>query len=384
MPDKLRVGIIGRTGKGNYGHGLDAVWSDIPRCEVVAVADEHEAGRLDAQKRTKAANAYADYHEMLDKEKLDLVAVAPRWIDQHREMALAAAAHGCHIYMEKPFVPTLAQADEVIRACEMRHTKLALSHQTHYTPTNAVVQKLIAAGEIGDVLEFRGRGKEDQRGGAEDTWVLGSHILDLMRMFASYLITSEWSDEAAFQSGDATSCFATVTSKGQPISAADVIEGNEGIGPLAGDAVHARYSFAKGVVGTFDSVRAKAGTPSRFALQILGSRGVIELSTGYLAPVWLLKDASWSPGRSGAKWQPVTSQGVGVPETLKGAGLPAGNVAAVNDLLDAIDKDRQPLCSMYAGRAVLEMIAAIFESQRVGGPVPLPLARRDNPLTALK
>ncbi len=368
MPDKLRVGIIGRTGKGNYGHGLDAVWADVPQCEVVAVADEHEAGRLDAQKRTKATTAYADYREMLDKEKLNLVAVAPRWVDQHREMALAAAAHGCHVYMEKPFVPTLAQADEVIRACEMRHIKLALSHQTHYTPTNAVVQKLIAAGEIGDVLEFRGRGKEDQRGGAEDTWVLGSHILDLMRIF----------------SGDATSCFATVTSKGQPITAADVIEGNEGLGPLAGDAVHARYSFANGVIGTFDSVRGKAGTPSRFALQILGSRGVIELTTGYLASVWLLKDGSWSPGRSGAKWQPVTSQGVGIPETIKGEGLHAGNVAAVHDLLEAIDKDRQPLCSMYAGRAVVEMIASIFESQRIGGPVALPLVRRENPLTELK
>jgi len=367
MPDKFRVGVIGRTGKGNYGHGLDTVWADVPRCEVVAVADEHEAGRLEAKKRTKAANAYADYREMLDKEQLNVVAVAPRWIDQHREMALAAAAHGCHIYMEKPFVPTLAQADEVIRECEMRHVKLALSHQTHYSPTNAVVQKLIAGGEIGDVLEIRGRGKEDQRGGGEDTWVLGSHILDLMRMFV----------------GDALSCYATVTSKGQPISGADVVAGNEGIGPLAGDAVHARYSFANGVVGTFDSVRAKGGAPSRFALQILGSRGVIELTTGYLAPTWFLKDPSWSPGRSGAKWQQITSQGVGVPETMKGEGLHAGNVAAVHDLFDAIDKDRQPLCSMYAGRAVVEMIAGIFESQRVGGPVSLPLTQRDNPLAKL-
>lgn len=368
MPDKLRVGVIGRTGKGNYGHGLDTVWADVARCVVVAVADEHEAGRLDAQKKTRAASAYANYREMLDKEKLDLVAVAPRWIDQHREMALAAAERGLHMYMEKPFVPTLSQADEVIHACEMRHIKLALSHQTHYTPTNAVIQKLIAAGEIGDVLELRGRGKEDKRGGGEDLWVLGSHILDLMRMFA----------------GDANSCYATVTSKGRPITAADVVEGNEGIGPLAGDAVHARYSFANGVVGTFDTVRDKGGNPARFALQILGSRGIIELTTGYLAPVWLLKDPSWSPGRSGAKWQPVTSQGVGQPETLKGDGLHHGNVAAAHDLVDAIDKDRQPLCGMYDGRAVVEMIAAIFESQRIGGPVSLPLVRRDNPLTALK
>ncbi len=367
MPDQLRVGVIGRTGKGNYGHGLDTVWADVPRTKVVAVADEHEAGRREAQKRTKAEHAYADYREMLDKEKLDLVAVAPRWIDQHCEMALAAASHGCHIYMEKPFVPTPTQADDIIRACEMRHIKLALSHQTHYTPTNAVLQKLIAAGEIGEILELRGRGKEDQRGGGEDLWVLGSHILDLMRLFG----------------GDATSCFATVSAKGKPISAADVAPGNEGIGPLAGDAVHARYTLANGVIGTFDSVRGKGGNPSRFALQILGSRGMIEISTGYLAPVWLLKDPSWSPGRSNAKWQPVTSQGLGLPETMKGAGLHFGNVAAVNDLLDAIDKDRQPLCGMYDGRAIVEMITAVFQSQRMGGPVTLPLASRENPLTTL-
>ena len=111
---------------------------------------------------------------------------------------------------------------------------------------------------------------------------------------------------------------------------------------------------------------------------------MIEISTGYLAPVWLLKDASWSPGRSGAKWEPVTSQGTARPETLKGEGLHGGNVAAVHDLLDAIDNDRQPLCNMYAGRSVVGMIAGIFESQRVGGPVALPLAKRGNPLTELK
>ena len=366
MADKLRVGVIGRTGKGNYGHGIDTVWADVAQTGVVAVADEHEAGRRDAQRRTKAAAAYADYREMLDREKLNIVAIGPRWIDQHREMAIAAAEHGCHIYMEKPFVPTLAQADEVIRACEMRHIKLALAHQTRYSPTAVLARKLIEAGEIGDVLELRGRGKEDQRGGGEDLWVLGSHILDLMRFFV----------------GDPVSCFATVTAKGQPISAADIADGNEGIGLLAGDAVHARFSFANGVFGDFSSVRSRGGSPSRFALQILGSRGILEIGTGYPAPVWLLKDAAWSPGRSGATWQHVSSQGIGRPETLEESGLHAGNVAAVNDLLLAIDKDRQPVCSMYDGRATVEMIAAVFESQRIGRPVSFPLERRDNPLAA--
>ena len=189
---------------------------------------------------------------------------------------------------------------------------------------------------------------------------------------------------ARFFAGNALDCFATASQNGHAITAADIAEGNEGVGLLAGDAVHARYTFAKGVLGSFSSVRGKGGTPSRFGLQIFGSKGIIEIGTGYPAPVWLLKDAGWSPGRSGAAWQPVTSNGVGQPETIKDGGLHAGNVAAVNDLLDAIENDRQPACGMYDGRAVVEMICAVFASQRAGKPVALPLTDRGNPLAGYK
>jgi predicted dehydrogenase len=269
--------------------------------------------------------------------------------------------------MEKPFVPTPAQADDVIRACEMRHTKLALAHQTHHSPTAIMARRLIEEGQIGDVLEIRGRGKEDARGGGEDLWVLGSHVLDLMRLFA----------------GDATDCFATVTSNGQPISKKDVAEGNEGLGLLAGDAIHARYTFGKGIVGHFSSIRGKGGNPTRFGLQVFGSKGIIEIGTGYPAAAWILKDPGWSPGRSNTAWQPITSAGVGKPEPIANGGLHAGNVAAVRDLLDAIQNDRQPACGMYDGRAIVEMICGVFASQRAGKPVALPLVERGNPLAAL-
>lgn len=367
MAERLRVGVIGRTGKGNYGHGIDSVWAEIPATEVVAVADEHEAGRRDAQKRLKAPAAYADYREMLTKENLQIVAIGPRWIDQHRDLALAAAEHRCHVYMEKPFVPTPKSADEIINAFEMRHLKLALAHQSHYSPTVQLAKSLIANGEIGDVLEIRGRGKEDARGGGEDLWVLGSHVLDLMRYFA----------------GEPVSCMATVTEKGEPVTAMQVREGNEGLGPLAGDTIHAHYKFESGIVGSFDSVRGKGGNPSRFGLQIFGSRGILEVGTGYPAPTWILKDPGWSPGRSGASWQPVSSQGIGKPETIAPGGLHTGNVAAVQDLLAAIKDDRTPGCSMYDGRAVVEMICAVFASHRSGRPVKFPLEERGNALASL-
>jgi len=363
-----RVGVIGRTGKGNYGHGLDKVWTDIPNATVIAVADEHAVGRARTAKLLSAKNAYADYRKMLDKERLDIVAVAPRWIDQHHAMVMQALEHGCHVYMEKPFVRTLKEADDIVRACEMRHLKLAIAHTNRYSPTRRAVHRLIKHGEIGEVLEYRSRGKEDaRRGGGEDLWVLGTHMLDLMRSFA----------------GEVTSCFARVTVMGKPVTAKTVHPGNEGIGPLAGDGINAMYVFKNNQTGYFASHRGMGGRPSRFGIQIFGSKGLLEMTSGYNQTAWLLKDPSWSPGRSGAKWVPVSAAGIGKPEKRKGS-LHRGNVDAVKDLMEAIENDRQPVSNVYDARAATEMIVSVFESHRLGQPARFPLENRKNPLTMLE
>jgi predicted dehydrogenase len=230
-----------------------------------------------------------------------------------------------------------------------------------------VVKEIIASGKLGRILEYRGRGKEDRRGGGEDLWVLGSHIMDLIRNFG----------------GEPTWCMGAVTQDGRPIQKSDVIEGAEGIGPLAGDAVRAMYGMQDGSTAYFNSYRNMAGKISRFGLTIYGSAGVLEIVTGYLPSVKYLDDPSWSPGRSGSAWQDVSSGGIGVTETLPDGGLHAGNLAAVNDLLEAIEQDRQPGCSPYEARGAIEMIVAPFESERVGARVSLPLTNRQNPLTML-
>ena len=127
------------------------------------------------------------------------------------------------------------------------------------------------------------------------------------------------------------------------------------------------------------------GVPAanRFGLQIYGSKGIVEILTGHLPSVQFLADPAWSPGRTKAQWQPVTSAGVNRPEPLKDGGLDGGNVLAVKDLLAAIENDRDPECSVYEGRVTIEMIAAVFESHRIGGPVTFPLKTRENPLSLL-
>jgi len=47
---KYRVGVIGHTGHGNYGHGLDAMWLLMPETEIVGVADADAAGLAGALK----------------------------------------------------------------------------------------------------------------------------------------------------------------------------------------------------------------------------------------------------------------------------------------------------------------------------------------------
>jgi len=364
--ETLRAAVIGRTGRGDYGHGLDVAWNNLPGVKLVAVADDNKMGLASKAKSLKVDKAYADYRQMLDEVKPDVVTIGCRWLDAHRDIVVETANRGVHIYLEKPLCRTLAEADDMASALEKTHTKLVIAHTTRHSPKIKVMRDLIADGKIGRIMELRGRGKEDQRGGGEDLWVLGSHVMDLIRLFG----------------GNPAWCFAQVTEGGKPITKADVYEGNEGIGPLAGDAVAAMYGMPENATAYFASQR-KAAKRTRFGLTIYGTEGVLEMTTGYLPSVRFLPDPSWSAGQTGTKWHNVSSAGLDKDEPLDRDKDPNGNRPCILELLSAIRENRNPSGGIYDGRAAIEMIVAVFESQRTGGPAKLPLENRQNPLTML-
>jgi predicted dehydrogenase len=365
---QYRVGIIGATGRGDYGHAVDVPFTKFSNVQVVALADADAKGLAKAIERIKPQKSYSDYREMLSKESLDLVAICPRWIDQHHEMLVAAAQANCHVYMEKPFCRSMLECDRVRKEFESKKLKLAIAHTAQYSPVLERALKLVEQGAIGQVLELRGRGKEDHRGGAEDMWVLGSHIFGLMRSFGG---------------GDPVRCVAQVTQQGHAIRKQDIVDGNEGLGPLAGDSVQAHYTFANGIHGSFGSRKQMAASPSRFALQVFGSKGALEIESGYLAPAYILQDGSWSPGRSGKKWERITSAGIGEEESIEAKTYEDGHIAAITDLMLAIEQDRAPKCSLIDAVGITEMILAAFESQRLGQAVNLPCAQREHPLSLM-
>lgn len=364
---KIRVAVIGHTGRGNYGHGLDTMWLKLPEVEIVAVADADAKGLEAAKAKLSVTRGFADYQQMLTEMKPEIVAIGPRHLDQHRDMVLACVASGVRgIYMEKPFCRSLVEADEIVAACEKSGTKLALAHRNRQHPVMAVVARLIQEGLIGRVLEMRGRGKEDTRGGSLDLWVLGSHLVNM----------------ACYFGGDPVACTATVWQDGKLVTKADVADGAEGIGPLAGNEVHARFELAKGMPLFFDSIQNAGVKESGFGLQIIGTQGIIDFRADAEPLAHLLPGSPFHPTPEPRAWIPITTGGVGKPEPIKDLGRQlSSHELAGRDLIAAIKENRAPLCDDKQGRQTIEMISAVFESHRLGSQrVNFPLKTRGNPL----
>lgn len=367
---RLRVGVIGHTGRGNYGHGIDTMWLGVPETEIVAVADADAGGLAAALKKLKVGNGFADYTAMLKAARPDIAAIGPRHIDQHRDMCLAAISAGVRgIYMEKPFCRSPKEADEIVAACEKSGVKLALAHRNRWNPVLPVIARAIKEEAIGRVLEIRARGKEDQRGGALDLWVLGGHLLNL----------------ACFFAGRPVSCTAAVLQDGRPMTKSDIREGDEGTGPLAGSEVHARFETESGLPVFFDSIQNAGNKQAGFGLQIVGTKGLFDLRIDADPLAHLVPGSPFQPVKEPRPWVPVSAAGIGRPEPEGDLGRQVmGHLTGARDLIAAIRENRQPLCSATDGRETIEMICAVFESHRQGGQrITWPLKTRENPLALL-
>lgn len=362
----LRVAIIGHGG--DFGHGLHTMWLGLPGVEIAGVADP-VADKLPATlEKLKITAGFADYHELLDRTKPDLVAIGPRQIADHHAMALAAIESGAKgLYLEKPFCRTLAEADEIIAASDRRGVKLAIAHRNRYQPVLPVIARLLQEGRLGRLLELRGRGKEDARGGCQDLWVLGSHVLNTALVFT----------------GPPLACNATLYQDRRPATPADLRPGSEDVGPIAGNALHARFETESGLPLFFDSVQ-NAGLPAAgFGLQLIGTAGLIDLRMDTTPFAHFVPGNPFQPTAAPRPWQPISTAGIGEPEPIAdlGKSVMSHRLSAL-DLIAAIRENRAPLCSATDGRLIVEMIAAVFTSHLHGGArVELPLRERDNPLT---
>lgn len=352
----LRAAVIGHTGRGDYGHGLDRIFAGRPGLELVGIADPDEAGRRRTAKSLGAPRAYAGWRELLERERPQLVSVAMRHADQHAEIALGCLQVGAHLYVEKPFTRTALEAKGVLKEAQSRGLKVAVAHTMRLTPIARKLRQALADGLIGELREMRAYGKQDQRAGGEDLMVLGTHLFDFMRCFA----------------GDPQWCSAQVLQGGRAITRSDRRQVKDSVGWVAGDQVNAQFGFAQGVVGTFTSDARLRETTGHWGIELHGSKGVARLNCDLEPRVFLRKTTPWTTSGRRDEWVPFA------PELAQSP--PEHNVAPVSDWLEAIRSDREPECSAYNGAWAVEMVMAVYQAALSRSRVSLPVGPIEHPL----
>ncbi|MDR3402629.1 MAG: Gfo/Idh/MocA family oxidoreductase [Chthoniobacter sp.] len=367
MGRKYRVGIIGSTQRGGYGHGMDTAFKDAGLFEIVAIADDDPAGLAATGKRLGVTKLYANYRDLLAQEKPDIVGIGPRWVSDRVPMVTAAAEAGCHIFLEKPLAATLREADAMLAACRRAKVKCALAHQLRSMPPLRAALADIRAGKYGKVLRLYGQPSDDERGGGEELIVHGTHFFDLMislagppRWVSAHLGTGE---------RDAT--------------LADKHEGREPIGPIAGDSAAVMIGFDHGVRGFWNSTANLGKHGTIYGLTIQCEQATICMRTR--GEVFVYPGPVIEPENDQRAWQKVWVESWHFTPEHQPAPLNdyllRGNQTLVRELVAAIESDTEPTASLRDAVFITEIIQGAYASHFAGGPrLAIPLADRRHPL----
>lgn len=370
---RLVGAVFGHTGRGDYGHGHDVCLNLHPNIRIESIADPDPAGREAAVTRTEARRGYADWKELLTTEKPDIVSIACRDVRDHAEQIVGCAEAGvAGILCEKPLAATLSEADRALEACQASGTRLVVAHR-RASGYELHARDMIRNGEIGDLVELRGRGKGDHRAGGQDLAVLGPHILDSMRWIAG---------------SDPQWAVGHVTQNGRPVTRADCRQGDEGIGAIAGDALTGLFMFERGLPATFTSyavAQSSAAVHSAwFGYEVYGTKGALSIRNSPGGLCYHCPTGMAAPGEQ-APWTRVLldswEKNTDGSARDGHARNTASNLIMVEELVAAILHDRPVTraCTGQDARWALEMAVAIHASHLSGVRLALPLADRGNP-----
>jgi predicted dehydrogenase len=296
---EIRIGLIGAGFMGRT-HAIayrevGAVF-DLPAppvLELMAEIDERTAKRAASQLGFRRATG--DWRELVNDPTIDVVDItAPT--AQHREIAVAALGAGKHVYCEKPLATTAAEARGLAARAAKTGVVTMVGFNYLKNPIQALARDIIAAGEIGEIVDFRGIHAEDYMtspdvpiswrcSGPRGSGVvadLGSHILSLARFLVGPI--------------DSVCGALDTIVKQRPVTRG----ARRRRRVQADDQARFLVRFERGCGGTVEASWVQAGRKMQLAYEITGMKGSLVFTQERMNELQLYT-AGQKPGREGYK-----------------------------------------------------------------------------------
>jgi predicted dehydrogenase len=327
--DSLNFGIVGFGWMGQvHAKAISRVLQHYPdlgvRPRLVAVADPATDGRLDYATDVLGVRfTTGDWQELVARDDVDVVCVAgPNFT--HRDVAVAAARAGKHLWVEKPAGRNLSETEEIAAAAAEARVRSAVGFNYRNAPAIEVAQELVASGRLGEVRTVRVSMLGDYCAHPDGalTWrfvrelagsgVIGdlaSHGLDLAQYVVGP-ITQVLAEASTF-----------ITERPRPVGAASHFSrGSDGpLLPVENeDHVLTLLRFADGARGVLEASRAAVGEQNAYAIEVHGSTGALAwdfrrmgelrvcLGQDYQAATWSTRYMGPADGQAGF-FQPDTA-----------------------------------------------------------------------------
>ncbi|WP_369393617.1 Gfo/Idh/MocA family protein [Streptomyces sp. CG1] len=285
MVDELGVAVVGF---GWMGRVHSQAYARLPhhyprlplRPRLITVAEDVPGRAEEAAAQFGFASATRDWREVAADPRVQAVSItAPNFL--HREIAVAMAEAGKHIWIEKPVGLTAEDARAVADAVAKAGVQGAVGFNYRNAPAVEAARELIASGEIGAVTHVRIRLFSDYaahpdgaltwryeraRGGSGVLGDLASHGADLARFLLGE-IASLAADTATFVPERARPAGATA---GHALAA-----GGER-GPVENeDYVNCLLRFASGARGVLEACRVSVGEQNNYGFEVHGTQGAV-------------------------------------------------------------------------------------------------------------
>lgn len=361
---ELGIGVIGAGYMGKaYSMALNAVnatfaLSNNARLEMLATMP-HE----DAEERASAwgyRRATRDWRELVNDPAVQVVAVCtPTFM--HAEMAMAAIQAGKHVICEKPIALDAATARQMADAAEAAGVVNLVGYNYVRNPATQLARQMIAAGELGDIISFRGTHIEDFLANpqAEISWRqqkdyssragalgdLASHIVNL----------------AHFLCGPVT----RVVGDRQIVHAMRPDASGQMLPVENDDQTSFLMRFANGAMGSVEASRVALGRKMGLSFEVTGTRGSLYFTQERMAELQFYS-ASDDPARSGFRTILIGPQHPDYGSFCLGDGHGIGFndmvTIEMRDLLEAIGRGR-PMWSDFRNAChTAEVVEAVLRS----------------------